>query len=1145
MTELSLDQKRELLARLLRERDAQKGAGRADHGGNGCQPSASAAPELQPVPRSGDLPLSFGQERVWFVEQLQPESLFYNVAERFRFSGRLDVELLRRSIEAVVHRHEVLRTTYPSVDGWPVQRIGPLASWPLRFVDLRHYPAKDRDEEAQRQIVAEAKTPFDLASGPLMRTTLLKLADDEHLLAVTVHHIQIDGWSLRLLMHELAAWYAAFAEGRKPVLPELPVQYADFAQWQRGSLTGTVLATQRAYWLDQLGKHPPALELPTDHPRPPIRTFEGATYNTAVPPSLLAKLRELSRREGVTLFTTLLAGFTTLLMRSTGQEDFVVGTLIAGRVRPEIEHALGFFVNTLALRTDLSGNPTFQEAVARTRDVVIGAHAHEAFPFEKLVEEIRPERGLSSNPLAQVFLNMLNVGSREDLVLPDLRIRPLGGLDIHAVADGLTLFVAENHGQLDLCYVYSTELFDTDTIERVAGHFLALLNGVVAKPDERLWSLPLLRAAERRLIEEISAGSSRSFQADMPLHRLFEAQVQARPDAVAVTYEGQHLSYLELNARANRVARRLRAMGVGPESLVGLCAEPSLDLVIGLLGILKAGGAYVPLDPSYPKGRLAFILADTGAEVVVTHGPAQAALPDLSGAGVLLLEDVVADPSLAEAGNLAEGAGPGNLAYVIYTSGSTGQPKGVLISHENVGRLLASTEPWFHFGPGDVWTLFHSFAFDFSVWELWGALAHGGRLVVVPFKSSRDPQAFLGLLARERVTVLNQTPSAFRQLMEADRTSGLPLTPSLRLVIFGGEALELYSLLSWIERHGDAQPRLINMYGITETCVHVTYRPITRGDVETARGSVIGVPIPDLRVVLRDPHGGLVPFGVPGEMYVGGPGLARGYLNRPELTAERFVPDPLRPGERLYRTGDLARRLPNGELEYLGRIDQQIKIRGFRVELGEIELALVEHPAVREAVVVLSGGGDDGRLLAYVVPANSSTPPERDALRAHLRGALPSYMLPHAFEILSELPLNRNGKVDRRALPAPAPPTAQSTSEPRTATEERVASIWADVLDIERIGPNDNFFERGGQSLLAVRAASRLREAFSIELPVARLFELQTVAELAAHIEAAQRSADLATSSDRTERMPVLARVSRDKVRRPIGSSEPVTGDHR
>ena len=627
-----LDQKRKLLARLLQERDAQQGAGQAQHVRRGHAKSPEAvAPPLRPIPRGGDLALSFGQERIWVLEQLQPESLFYNVVERFGLSGRLDIELLRRSIEAVVSRHEVLRTTYPSVGGQPVQRIGPPARWNLRLVDLRRHPAQDRDDEARRQIVAEAKTPFDLASGPVLRTTLLLLAEEQYVLAVTVHHIAIDGWSLRLFMHELAANYTAYVEGRAPVLLALPVQYADFAHWQRHWLTGEVLASQRDYWREQLGKHPPTLDLPTDYVRPPIRTFAGATHYAVVPSALLIKLRELSRQEGVTLFTTLLAGFTTLLIRYTGQEDFVIGTLIAGRVRPEIEHALGFFVNTLALRTDLSGNPTFQQAVARTRDVVIGAHAHEAFPFEKLVDEIKPERGLSNNPLAQVFLNMLNVGKREQLVLPELRISPIGGLDVHAVADGITLFVSESHEQLDLCYVYSSELFKAATIERMAGHFLSLLGGIVAKPDERLWALPLLPQDERSLIEEISAGTGKSFSADVPLHQLFEAQVKARPDAVAISYEGQQLSYVELNARANRVAQRLRTMGVGPDVLVGLCTERSLELVIGLLGILKAGGAYVPLDPSDPKDRLAHILADTGAAVLVTHRAARAALPDPPG----------------------------------------------------------------------------------------------------------------------------------------------------------------------------------------------------------------------------------------------------------------------------------------------------------------------------------------------------------------------------------------------------------------------------------------------------------------------------------------------------------------------------------
>ena len=700
---------------------------------------------------------------------------------------------------------------------------------------------------------------------------------------------------------------------------------------------------------------------------------------------------------------------------------------------------------------------------------------------------------------------MLNFWKRDELVLPGLRVRPLGGLDLHAVADAITLFVSESHEHVDLCYVYSTELFKLDTIERMAAHFLTLLWGIVANPDERVWALPILPDAERKSIEQMSAGTNLAAPVDVPLHQLFEAQVQARPNAIAVSCGEEHLSYAELDRRANNVARRLKAMGVAPDTIVGLCAERSLDLMIGVLGILKSGGAYVPLDPGDPKDRLSFILADTRATVVVSHRAAQAALPEMSGTKVLLLDDVSAEADHSAMDLGSRNVGPHNLAYVIYTSGSTGRPKGVLITHSNVVRLLRSTESWFAFGSGDVWTLFHSFAFDFSVWELWGALAYGGRLVVVPFAVSRDPQAFFSLLARERVTVLNQTPSAFRVLMEADRIADPQVSTSLRVIIFGGEALELQGLRGWVERHGDAHPRLINMYGITETCVHVTYRPITRDDIESKRGSVIGVPIPDLRVSLRDAYGQFVPFGVPGEIYVGGPGLAKGYLNRPELTAERFVSDSSRPSERLYRSGDLARRSPDGELEYLGRIDQQVKIRGFRVEVGEIESALTEHPTVREAVVVVRTMSGENALIAYVVPASGNGSVVSDDLRMHLRKKLPSYMLPQTIEILSSLPLNRNGKVDRHALPAPAK-SAIKAANFRTPTEQRVAAIWEEVLEADSVGPDDDFFDLGGHSLMIVRVLYQINASLGVSLGVPDLFQNPTVEQLADVIDRQQHS---------------------------------------
>ncbi|MEA2691482.1 MAG: hypothetical protein QOJ16_869, partial [Acidobacteriota bacterium] len=1113
-------------------------------------------PPLVPVSRVGDLPLSFAQQRLWFIDQLAPGSTVYNVPMALRARGPLSPAILMAGFAEIERRHAVLRTTFAlGVAGQPVQTIHPPSPFALPVIDLSGLPGAAGEALALRLAAEEARRPFDLARGPLLRATLLRSGEEEHVLLFNFHHIVGDGWSIGLLVREVSALYEALRLGHPSPLPELAVQYADFAIWQRGWLSGEVLAGELAYWRDRLAGVSALLELPTDRPRPPVQSYRGAGEPFVLSGELTEGLRALSRRAGGTLFMSLLAAYSALLARYSGQRDVCVGTPIAGRTHREIEDLIGFFINTLVLRADLSGNPGFDTLLARVRRVVLEAFAHQDLPFEMLIEALQPERSLSHEPLFQVMLNLHNM-PRNEIALSGLGWRPLP-VDSGTVQFDLILTLAERleeggslAGQLD----YRTDLFDRPTIRRFAGHLRTLLAGVVAASigtaasGSLLSELPLLTAGERQqLLAEW--GDVLPFAARPSLHRLFEEQARRAPGSPAVVMGVESLTYGQLDRRADRLARRLRQRGVGPEVVVGVCLERSLDLVVAILGVLKAGGAYLPLDPAYPEERLAFLLADAGTPVLVTARQVASTLPR-HGAEVVYLEEED-DPETIPTAVPDSGAGPENLAYVIYTSGSTGRPRGVQVTHGNVGRLLSATAPWFGFGPRDVWTLFHSYAFDFSVWEIWGALAYGGSLVIVPYWVSRSPESFYELLGQEGVTVLNQTPSAFRQLMRAEeeartaKAAGLSQELALRLVIFGGEALELQSLRPWVERHGAARPRLVNMYGITETTVHVTYRPLTAADIWGGGGSVVGWAIPDLSLRVVDLTLQPQPVGVPGELCISGAGLARGYLNRPELTAERFVPDPwgTESGTRLYRSGDLVRRLPDGDVEYLGRIDHQVKVRGFRIELGEIEAALGEEPGVREAVVIVrEDEPGDRRLVAYVVGASGAMLVPGD-LRAALKRKLPEPLVPSAIVLLDVLPLTVNGKVDRRALPAlesgrqetglaadrAAKRSADRSAAARGPVEELLGGIWEEVLRLDRVGREENFFELGGHSLLATQVASRVRQALGVELPLRSLFERPTVAALAPEIERELRSRSPRSSDAEAPSGPPIVPATRGR----------------
>ncbi|WP_189151941.1 non-ribosomal peptide synthetase, partial [Streptomyces lacrimifluminis] len=1055
--------------------------------------------------RDAPLPLSHGQEQMWFLSRLEPDSSEYLVPLVLRLRGDLDAEALQRAWQGVLERHEILRTRYVLEGDEPVQVVDAPGPLPLER-------SAAADDDAVRVLVeADLARTFDLGRDWPVRGRLIRVTPDEHVLTVVFHHIACDAWSAELFGQELGDLYS----GATPA--PLALQYADFAAWQRSTTTSEVISRHLGYWTGKLADLAP-LDLPADRPRPAVRDGAGDAVPFEVPEKLAGRLRELAAAHDSTLFMLFLAAFQTLLARYTGRSDIPVGTVVTGRGRPELRQVIGYGINSLVLRGDLSGDPAFTELLARTRTTVLDAYDHQDVAFAQIVEAIAPERDLSRTPLFQVAFTMHGDRSAT-FELPGVEVSPFEGSGRNAKFD-LDLQLREGaDGSLGGHLEYATALFDRTTVERLRGHLLRLLAGIAADPRAPLSALEIIGDAERALL---TAPPQQPRPVTRRAHELFAEQVARTPDRVALSFDGTDLTYAELNARANRIAHALIARGTGPETLVGLSLERGVDLIPALLGILKSGAAYLPLDPANPADRLSYIVRDAQAPVVVTTR-AHAELFD----GELLLLDADAELIAAQPDTDPAVAGsPENLIYTIYTSGSTGRPKGVALTHANVVRLMDRGHEHFAFDAADVWTLFHSYAFDFSVWEMWGALLYGGRLIVVPDSVSRSPEEFLALLVRERVTFLNQTPTAFRALADTDADL------ALRAVVFGGEKLEVSELRPWADRFGLDRIALVNMYGITETTVHTTYRRLTERDLDPRAGSPLGHPLDDLRVVLLDEDGRLVPLGVPGEICVGGAGVARGYLNQPRLTAQRFVPDPFGPpGARLYRSGDLARRSADGGLEFLGRVDDQVKIRGFRIELGEIETALAAHPEVRDAVVLArEDTPGDKRLVAYVTPADGAAP-DPGALRSHLRGRLPEYMVPAAFVALDALPLTTNGKLDKRALPASGQDALGSAGHvaPRTVVEERIAAVWADVLGLERVGVEDGFFDLGGHSIRAVALVGRLR-AIGYDLAVRDVFEYRTVARIAELVTGRPAPAD----ADRTVE-PFASITAEDAARLPEG----------
>ena len=932
-----------------------------------------ALPRIEKNQAVANPPLSFAQQRLWFLQHIDAANPFYNMPMALEVRGPLEVALLERSLNEVVRRHEALRTTFVVIDGEAVQLVHPTRQVSIEVIDLRHFPAEHQPAEVKRLAEAESLRVFDLSADLLLRASALRLDGDRHVLLLTLHHIVSDGWSMGILVDELVRLYEAFTENAVSPLPELPIQYVDYAIWQRQHLDRQVQDVQMKYWQRQLAGAPPLLDLPTDRRRPAVHTFHAGQERLHFDPKLSEQLRAFSRSSGVTLFMALLAGFTALLARYTQQEDILVGTPIANRGRAEIEPLIGFFVNMLVLRIDLSEDPDFRELLRRTFRASLDAYAHQDLPFEQLVDELRPDRDMSRNPLVQVSFALQNA-PMPALEVKGLQLRPLE-LEARTLRFDIEVHLWDAAEGIDGYLLYYRDIFAPDTIRRFVRDFEILLRAALADPDAPVWTLPLHgRDGREARIKSWDVAPDQPVR-ERCLHHWFEEQARKTPDAVAVIVPGEEdgnqaacrrLTYSELNARANQLAHWLREQGAGPEVPVGICVGRSADMVVAVLGILKAGAAYVPLDPDYPRDRLAFMLQDAHVPILVTDSRHYRALPE-TGCVVVQLDEHAKAPCSRPTHNPVSGVKPENLAYVIYTSGSTGKPKGVLVTHGNLSRLFTSTESWFDFSAGDVWTLFHSYAFDFSVWELCGALFYGGRLVVVPYWVSRSPAAFRELLSDHSVTVLNQTPSAFRQLVAADAiAASRPL--ALRHVILGGEALDLQSLRPWFNRHGDTRPQLTNMFGITETTVHVTCRRVVAADLDHG-GSLIGRPIPDLQMWLLDKRLQPVPSGAVGEIFVGGAGVARGYVNRPELQAARFLPNPFDPARnsRLYRTGDLARELPDGELEYLGRNDDQVKIRGFRIELREVEAAIRKQPMIDDVVVIArEDQPQDKRLVAYL-----------------------------------------------------------------------------------------------------------------------------------------------------------------------------------
>jgi amino acid adenylation domain-containing protein len=1062
---------------------------------------------LRTLPDEVAYPLSFHQQRLWFLEQFQPGTPLYNVTRAIRLRGPLNRGALKLTLESLVQRHEALRTTFHVSDGEPVQQINPFSGLQLPFVDLRAASGNRKIVESllQQRLTDEGRRPFDLTEDLMLRAVLYQVSDDEHILQITIHHLSCDGWSLHLLFNELSVLYRRYCSAQGIELSPTPLRYVDFARWQRKPQQSALFTERIQWWKRQLAGAPQVLELTSDRPRPQFESGSGAFQSLELPSDLLERLTTFSRQENVTLYMTLLTGFFILLHRYTGMEDFLVGSTDAGRQRPETHGVVGFFVDTVALRADLSGNPTARQVLQRVRQTVIDAVNYGDVPFDRIVQSLDLPRDLSRHPLIQV---VFNAPPQYALELCDLDVSPVP-VDLQISRFDLEMTYADGANR-STGMTWNTDLFNGDTIQRLLGHYAMLLRAVVADPNQPVRQLPLLTEQERHQLLVEWNNTTSEYQSDRCVHQLFEEQGEKTPDAVAVVFEDQKLTYRELNARANQLAHYLRERDVGPEVLVALCMDRSLEMVVGLLAILKAGGAYVPLDPSYPKERLRFMLEDSQAALILTQErlvdmvsepTLGSTLPALRNR-VLCLDRDWAMISQESIENLSVQTTAENLAYVTYTSGSTGQPKGVEVPHRGIIRLVCGAD-YVQLDSTQVFLQLAPIAFDAATFELWGALLHGAQCVLFPGRQP-SPTELGDVLHKHQVNTLWLTASLFNSFID----HAPEILTGVKHLITGGEALSVTHVRRALTRLPETQ--LLNGYGPTESTTFACTYALPRSIEEAVTSIPIGRPIANTTVYILDPYLNPVLIGVVGELYIGGDGLARGYLKRPELTAEKFIPNPfsLEPGARLYKTGDLARYLPDGTIEFLGRNDHQVKLRGYRIEMGEIETVLSAHPVVQAAVVLVrEDTPGDKQLVAYIM-TNQSTSPPLSELRFFLKQTLPEYMLPSAFVFLDRLPLTPNGKIDRKVLPAPdqtRPALAEQYVASRTSVEEILTNIWQDILKLERIGVHDNFFDLGGHSLLATQVVARINKQFHLAVPLRALFEWPTIVALATLIAEQQK----------------------------------------